>query len=92
MQQGAIKNVLVLSAVGIAVSWGLFFFASALSALAVLTGVLVFSFFVFAKTMSEDEQIYPDSKLPEQNGQPESADIEKASEELSLSLRRVDLS
>ena len=90
MQQGAIKNVLVLSAVGIAVSWGLFFFASALSALAVLTGVLVFSFFVFAKTMSEDEQIYPDSKLPEQNGQPESADIEKASEELSLSLGKCD--
>lgn len=85
-QQGALKTLFILLAVGIAVSWALFFFVSALTALAVLTGGVVFSVVVYAKSIGEDEEIYPDIYAVVQDEQGNSADIKKASKELSLSL------
>lgn len=59
MQQGALKSIYVLCGVGIAASWTLFFFVSALTALAVLTGVVVFSVFVYSQSSDEVDEIYP---------------------------------
>lgn len=89
-QQGALKSVFILPVVGIAVSWALFFFVSPITALAVLTGVVIFTGFIFAKSAGEDEAFYPDSEPSEQSKQPSSADIKKASDELALSLSTCD--
>ena len=61
MQQGALKSIYVLCVVGIAASWALFFFVSALTALAVLTGVVVFSAFVYSKSADEVDEAYPNN-------------------------------
>jgi len=76
--------------VGVAASWALFFFVSSLTALAVLTGVVVFSVFVYARSMDENEEIYPDSGPLAQSESKGGADIKKASEELSASLSTCD--
>lgn len=89
-QQGALKSIYVVSGVGVAASWALFFFVSSLTALAVLTGVVVFSVFVYAKSMEENEEIYPDSELLAQSESKGGADIKKASEEISASLSTCD--
>lgn len=89
-QQGALKSIYVVSGVGVAASWALFFFVSSLTALAVLTGVVVFSVFVYAKSMEENEEIYPDSKPLAQSESMGGTDIKKASEELSASLSTCD--
>ncbi len=85
-QQGALKSIVIISVVGIAVSWLLFLFVSALTALALLTGVVIFSVFIFAKSVSEDEEIYPDNELQVKDKQGDGTDITKVSEELSRSL------
>ena len=89
-QQGALKSIYIVSGVGVTASWALFFFVSSLTALAVLTGVVVFSVFVYAKAMEENEEIYPDSKPLAQSESMGSKDIKKASEELSVSLSTCD--
>ncbi len=89
-QQGALKSIYVVSGVGVAASWALFFFVSSLTALAVLTGVVVFSVFVYAKSMEENEEIYPDSEPLAQSENMGGTDIKKASEELSASLSTCD--
>ncbi|GMM71500.1 methyl-accepting chemotaxis protein [Alteromonas gracilis] len=89
-QQGALKRIYVVSGVGVAASWALFFFVSSLTALAVLTGVVVFSVFVYAKSMEENEEIYPDSEPLAQRESMGGTDIKKASEELSASLSTCD--
>ena len=89
-QQGALKSIYVVSGVGVAASWALFFFVSSLTALAVLTGVVVFSVFVYAKAMEENEEIYPDSNPLAQSESMGGTDIKKASEELSASLSTCD--
>ena len=89
-QQGALKSIYVVSGVGVAASWALFFFVSSLTALAVLTGVVVFSVFVYAKSMEENEEIYPDSNPLAQSESMGGTDIKKASEELSASLSTCD--
>ncbi len=89
-QQGALKSIYVVSGVGVAASWALFFFVSSLTALAVLTGVVVFSVFVYAKSMEENEEIYPDSEPLAQRESMGGTDIKKASEELSASLSTCD--
>lgn len=89
-QQVALKSIYVVSGVGVAASWALFFFVSSLTALAVLTGVVVFSVFVYAKSMEENEEIYPDSKPLAQSESMGGTDIKKASEELSASLSTCD--
>lgn len=89
-QQGALKSIYVVSGVGVAASWALFFFVSSLTALAVLTGVVVFSVFVYAKSMEENEEIYPDSEPLAQSESIGGTDIKKASEELSASLSTCD--
>lgn len=89
-QQGALKSIYVVSGVGVAASWALFFFVSSLTALAVLTGVVVFSVFVYARSMDENEEIYPDSGPLAQSESKGGADIKKASEELSASLSTCD--
>lgn len=89
-QQGALKSIYVVSGVGVAASWALFFFVSSLTALAVLTGVVVFSVFVYAKSMEENEEIYPDSEPLAQSESMGGTDIKKASEELSASLSTCD--
>ena len=89
-QQGTLKSIYVVSGVGVAASWALFFFVSSLTALAVLTGVVVFSVFVYAKSMEENEEIYPDSEPLAQRESMGGTDIKKASEELSASLSTCD--
>lgn len=89
-QQGALKRIYVVSGVGVAASWALFFFVSSLTALAVFTGVVVFSVFVYAKSMEENEEIYPDSEPLAQSESMGGTDIKKASEELSASLSTCD--
>lgn len=89
-QQGALKSMYVVSGVGVAASWALFFFVSSLTALAVLTGVFVFSVFVYAKSMEENEEIYPDSEPLARSESMGGTDIKKASEELSTSLSTCD--
>ena len=89
-QQGALKSIYVVSGVGVAASWALFFFVSSHTALAVLTGVVVFSVFVYAKSMEENEEIYPDSEPLAQSESMGGTDIKKASEELSASLSTCD--
>lgn len=90
MQNGALKSIYVLSVVGVAVSWGLFFFVSALTALAVLTGVVVFCVFVYTKTLDETEEIYPNHVPLVQGVRADESNIKKASEELSASLSTCD--
>lgn len=89
-QQGALKSIYIVSGVGVTASWALFFFVSSLTALAVLTGVVVFSVFVYAKSMEENEEIYPDSEPLAQRESMGGTDIKKASEELSASLSTCD--
>lgn len=89
-QQGALKRIYVVSGVGVAASWALFFFVSSLTALAVLTGVVVFSVFLYAKSMEDNEEIYPDSEPLAQRESMGGTDINKASEELSASLSTCD--
>ena len=90
MQQGALKSIYVLCGVGIVASWTLFFFVSALTALAVLTGVVIFSVFVFSQSSDEVDEIYPNYESLAQGESAGSADIKKASEELSHSLSTCD--
>lgn len=90
MQQGALKSIYVLCGVGIAASWILFFFVSALTALAVLTGVIVFSVFVYSQSSDEVDEIYPNYESLAQDESEGSADIKKATEELSHSLSMCD--
>ncbi|MCZ8531388.1 chemotaxis protein [Alteromonas sp. PRIM-21] len=90
MQQGALKSIYVLCVVGIAASWALFFFVSALTALAVLTGVVVFSAFAYSKSADDVDEIYPNNDSLGQSEQAGSADIKKASDELALSLSTCD--
>jgi len=90
MQNGALKSIYVLSVVGVAVSWGLFFFVSALTALAVLTGVVVFCVFVYTKTLDGTEEIYPNHAPLVQGARADESNIKKVSEELSHSLSTCD--
>lgn len=89
-QQGALKSIYVLCGVGIAASWALFFFVSGVTALVVLTGIVIISAVVSAKGTGDVEEIYANNENLAQGLQADSTEIKKASDELALSLSTCD--
>lgn len=89
-QQSAVKSIFAISGIGVIASWALYFFVSALAALAVLTGAIVVCALIHAKSNSESEEIYPADDSAEDGAGKGSADLEAVSQGLSVSLSTCD--
>jgi len=89
-QQSAVNAIFAISGIGVIASWVLYFSVSALAALAVLTGAVVICALIHSKNNRESDEIYPTENSAADMATSRNADIEKASEGLSVSLGTCD--
>lgn len=85
-QQSTLKSIYILSGVGIAAAWVLYFLVSALAGLAVLTAAVIACALIHFKSTSESEVVYPEENHHEAHYSQNNPDIKKASEGLKVSL------